>query len=68
MIKPKKEFEEYEALLWKELKRLKERFPPVEVQKKPHQPLQFEKELKGLRLFGDLFDCKLFDSVVICSS
>lgn len=65
MIKPKKVFEEYESLLWKELKCLKERFPPVEVQKVSHQPLQFEKELKGLRLFGDMFDCKLFDPVVM---
>ena len=53
----KTQFEEYERRVWMEMESLRSRLPPVEVSEgKTYPPLSFERELIGLRLFGDLFD------------
>ena len=54
---PIREFEEAETALWEELKSMQKRLPCVEVYQEPSSSvLFFEKEVVGLRLFGDLFD------------
>ncbi len=43
--------------MWEELKLMQKRLPCVEVYQEPSSSvLFFEKEVVGLRLFGDLFD------------
>lgn len=59
ILSTKKQFEELETHVWKEMELLQARLPPVGIETgKTYPPLLFEEELIGLRLFGDMFDGK----------